>query len=550
MHNRPHRRVYSMKRNIFLLTFLFTWALNANAGQIPNTSLEFVNACRTNLDCELSLFQELSKLLRPSKEEGPAADYILQLKSVAEKNIWKKVLPSSQDKIGNLVIEVPATGKFKGRNFPSIAIQSHTDMVLAHKLAKPGEDLRPYFKDGVRLAFTGDLIHSKDRQTTIGADNGIGVAMALRYLLDPTLAHPPLELVFTVREEIGLAGALAMEVPLKSRQLINLDGMSYDPRTIITASQGASRSIGNGLMPTELEASNSTRIRVSLSHLSGGHSGGDIHLKRLNSVRGAAHILSHLQSQFKDLKIVSVIAGDAGALNKIPNAFTAEISLPSQEFKPSLLEKIKTELTALVKQHADDNLQGFVLTVEQLPQAPQALVLQSQAGAKLMDSILAVPNGVLEQSASYPNNILTSSNLGALKITATQGDYDIVVGSMSRSFSQPSLKKTVTNIQDNLKVAFSGASKIMFKDGGSYPSWVAKSNSQLLARALSLNQYFQKTTPTTVGIETSVFAEKYPAMDIISISPVIRNAHTINEELSMSSTRETVEALQSLLALE
>lgn len=540
----------TFNRYLSAICVLVLFPLSSEAAQAPNATKKFVQDCRVNLHCELSLFRELSKLLRPSGEEGPAAEYILQLKAVAEKSVWKKALRSTQDKIGNLVVYVPATGKFRGRNAPSMAIQSHMDMVLAHKAAKPGEDLRPYFKDGVNLVTEGDRIYSKDRASTIGADNGIGVAMALRYMLDDSLAHPPLELVFTVREEVGLAGAMAMEIPLESRQLINLDGMTYEPRSIIIASQGATRSLGNGELPAELEATGAARVRISIGNLAGGHSGGMIHLNRLNGVRGVAHILSHLQSQIKGLRIVSVVAGDGGALNKIPNSFSAEISLPAADATPSLLKGIEEKLRAMILQHVDDNLQGFTLSVERLAQAPAAPVLEARSGQELVSSILAAPNGLIEKDASFPNGILTSSNLGAFTIApGAAGSFDVMVGSMSRSFQQFSLERTVREIQDKLKTAFHRNGGITFKDGGSYPSWQARADSPLLARALSLKQYFERTTPTTVGIEPSVFAARYPDMDIISFSARVQNAHTINEELSISSTRESVEALQALLAL-
>lgn len=535
---------------IISLFVLFLSTLSP-ASPSPDASLRFVRSCHADMDCEMALFRELSTLYRPSREEHVAIDYVQRLKAVAETEIWKHALDSSKDQLGNLVIRVPATGKFLGRNEPYLAVQAHLDMVLAHKHAKPGEDLRKYFGNGVELETTGDWMHSKGRLSTIGADNGFGVAMALRYLLDPTLPHPSLELVFTVREEVGLAGALGMEAELKSRRLISLDGMAPEPRAVLVASQGSYRTIANGKMLAESEQAGGARVRITLGNLAGGHSGGDIHLQRLNGVRGVAHLLSHLQRRFSGMQVISVVAGDGGSLNKIPNAFEAEISLPEDQVNPSTLQSIELGLREMVAQHRDDNLGGFTVKVERLEPAARGLALSFASAIALVRSVLGIPNGVLEHDPEFPNQIATSSNLGALKISANgQGQFDVLVGAMPRSFLPQSLQSVVREIEGKVRSAFSGSERVEFKDGGSYPPWKAPLDSPLRARALSLKKYFEKAMPTTVGIEPSAFALKYPGMDIIAFSPLIRNAHTINEELSLSSARESVEALRALLAAE
>lgn len=519
--------------------------------QIPDASQEFINNCLNDLACELSLFQEISKLLRPSREETPVLDYILKLKSTAEKSVWKQSLISKQDKLGNLIIYLPATGKFVRQTAPSIALQAHTDMVLAHKLATPGEDLRPYFKNGVDLKITGDLLHSKDRLSTIGADNGAGVAILLRYLIDATLTHPPLELIFTVREEVGLAGALGITIPVDSSRMINLDGMATEPGVILVASQGAARSLASGELPTEKQGPDATRIRVSLGNLAGGHSGADIHLNRLNSVQGFAHMLNHLYQRVPQLRIVSVIAGEGSALNKIPNSFVAELAVPTADVNADLLKYLETGIQDLIAQHSQDNLSSYTLKIEPLSSPADSLTLTTSSSRSLADSILKTLNGVLEKDKTYPNEVATSSNLGALKISASGlNKMDLLIGTMSRSFFSASLAKVVNEIQDTLKIPFAKSGSVTFSDGGSYPAWQSLPKSDLLSRALSLKNYFYKTSPTAVGIEPSVFAQKYPQMDIISFSPLIRNAHTINEEISLSSWKQTIEGLQALLALD
>jgi dipeptidase D len=215
-----------------LLTLLLLAPALAQAKQIPDASEEFVIECRQTSDCELRFFSELSKTFRPSGKEDELRDYVLAVKETAEKLVWKQKLETFQDTIGNVMIRLPATGSFAGKTRPYFALQSHMDMVLAYVDAKPGENLEPYFKDGVITEIKDGWVQAKDNRTTLGADNGIGVATELRYLIDDRIAHPPLELIFTVQEETGLIGANHFQAMTYSSMFLLLKWRGATPAEI------------------------------------------------------------------------------------------------------------------------------------------------------------------------------------------------------------------------------------------------------------------------------------------------------------------------------
>ncbi|HSI05344.1 MAG TPA: hypothetical protein VLC93_12740, partial [Myxococcota bacterium] len=205
----------------------------------------------TKAGAVLDLFEAFTRLYRPPGEEDAARAAIEDIVRRSE-SLWPAgSVSTARDDAGNLLVRLPGTGRFANLAKP-VVLQAHMDMVLAVEGAKPGEDLRPYFRQGVKtelVTVDGEQwIRSLGSRTSLGADNALGMAVAARYITDPSIEHPPLELVFTTREEVGLVGARQMRLPLAGRVLFNFD--SPGARTITRGCMGSSGAFMGGLAPT------------------------------------------------------------------------------------------------------------------------------------------------------------------------------------------------------------------------------------------------------------------------------------------------------------
>ena len=267
--------------------------------------------------CVVDTFKRLASIYRPSGEEGELRDKLVQLAEEANRTRWAGrnggLQISGPDRVGNFLIRVPATGRHAARNLPPIALQAHMDMVLAATSVPAGGDLKAFFREHpVELEVKEGKIQSVGQKTTIGADNTVGCALMLRYALDPTVEHPPLELVFTVHEEVGLKGAQEYDtaaLPLRAPVMISLDGFESDK--LIYGSQGSLRRSVSGSLPAQAVDAGKL-IKVTVNKLLGGHSGADIHQDRLNAVIALAAITRAVLTN-SSLAVVSAVAGELEA---------------------------------------------------------------------------------------------------------------------------------------------------------------------------------------------------------------------------------------------
>ncbi|MBC7741719.1 MAG: M20/M25/M40 family metallo-hydrolase [Bdellovibrionaceae bacterium] len=536
-----------------LFSMVFALSLTASvalAKQNPNSSIEFINQCLAAPNCELNLFAEVSKTYRPSGEETELRDYVLAIKNQAEKMIWKKQLETFQDKIGNILIRLPATGKFVGKNANYFSLQSHMDMVLAYADAKPGEDIKPYFKDGVRIEVKDGWLQSVGNKTSLGADNGIGVAMELRYLIDPKIDHPPLELIFTVQEETGLLGAFGSELPILSKKMLCLDGMTPEPGFIIAGAQGAS---GNEIKGTvtdlvQADSDNTMTVQVTVTQLAGGHSGGDIHRNRLNAIKAFGSLIKFLSSKVGEVSVKTLVAGDVGVLNKIPNLFQAELVIPKSKVTQDLNYQIETYLKTLIMQNPDDGAKGKI-TVSIITNAQQK-TLTNHAGFTqfLVDSIENASNGVLDTDPAYFNGVFTSSNLSFMKISQNQtGQTDFLMGFLTRSFRADRITyfaNSITTLFASNRVFYSPlVTKKM-----EVPPWMEPDSSELLNETLTQTGLFTKKFYLAGGLEPSAFKGKIKDLQVIALGPFNQLAHSVNEKLKVDSVEPTAQGIRKILS--
>lgn len=521
--------------------------------------LQWINKCNESSSCDIFLFHEISKYSRPSGKELPLAQFIQAVYAVAKQNIWKSRPTNLQvDSFGNVVISLPSTGKFKSKGYRPVALQSHMDMVLAHADALPGENIESRFDDGVKMEALGGWLQSKDRKTTLGADNGIGVAYALRYLINPKLAHPPLELIFTTKEEVGLKGAMALEIPLKSPYLLSLDGMTSKKGQLIVASQGAfgARLFKNSMSGEQVTGF--TVVRVTLSNLLGGHSGNDIFKQRLNAVKGFSQFFNLVKAAHPDVKVANLIAGDPQFLNKIPNIFSVDLLLPVSELnseasRESFEAEVNASIKSVIAAFNEDVSNPYVIKVEYHANPDQTILALTP---ELLDAVIRgtvdTPNGVQEKNSEFPNSVQSSTNHSYITVKPTvNGTFDWSSGFFSRSYVNSSLKNikdlSIRVLSDSVKSLV--GSEIELKVQSSYDAWIAPKKSPLQKKLLTGGGYFKTTTMANVGLEPSAFMARYPKMDIVAISPIVESAHTINERIEIESLLQVSEEIQRLLSV-
>lgn len=453
-------------------------------------------------------FDAITRVPRPSKKEEKIREYLVRF--AAEHGI-----ECHTDKIGNVVMRKPATPGYEQR--PKVILQSHMDMVCEKNSGVEFD----FSRDAIRTRIEGEWVRAEG--TTLGADDGIGMAAALAVLIDPEAEHGPLEALFTVDEETGLTGAFELgEGMLTGKYLINLD--SEDEGEIFIGCAGGIDTIATFRYTTEAAPKNYTFFRVDVSDLAGGHSGDDIDKGRVNSNKTVARLLwDGMQSYELRLSYF-----DGGNLrNAIPREAYAIFGVPTrlrEEFRK------RYELFA-ADLHAEFRLcePNFRITLNEMPAVDHVIDEKTQFG--LVYSLVGVPNGVVAMSMALPGLVETSTNLASVKF-ADGGK--IVVTSSQRS-SVESAKTYVMQMVESV-FALAGAD-VAHSDG--YPGWAPDMSSRLLA--VSVESYRRlfgrepKVRAIHAGLECGLFLEKYPELEMVSFGPTLRGVHSPDERLEIAT---------------
>jgi dipeptidase D len=522
----------------------------ASAAPAPDRT-HFPSSCLKHApECEIDLFRQLSGFYRPSGEEAQVTAYLIALAKDAEKNVWHDSTEFSvkSDALGNVLVTLPAvdsshslttasTQKFSGE---TIALQAHTDMVTAVQGLAPGEDPHKYFFNGVVLEEKDGWLQSKDRKTSIGADDGFGVALALRYLADNTLPHPPLELIFTVQEETGLVGANAFSLPLKARRFINLDGNSGN--ALVVGTQGGSSHRWRGDVELGKVASEFKIYQVTLTDLKGGHSGMAIHLPRANAIQVAAELVRRMKSSESETHLARLVGGNEKILNQIPNSFELVVATTNQQLSTDwITETLKT----IIKKSVDEDLARVAINVMVLPNTKINAMSEKSTG-EFIQRLLAVPHGVMAREDKYPNAVKTSTSFASVKFSGDDARSKVNMGFLSRSFKLDELLAIAERSSHVLKSQWPG--KITQELDQTYIPWEMDPSSPMAKAALENRTHFKKQAYLAGGIETSSFLKKYPNMEMVAFGGDILDQHTPNERVRMQSFPETAQALARLLA--
>lgn len=448
-------------------------------------------------------FDEICKVPRPSKKEGLIRDFLIAFAN--ERNLEYKT-----DKAGNLLICKPATpGK---ENLKKVILQAHMDMVCE----KNNDTVHDFERDPIQTYVDGEWLKAKG--TTLGADNGIGMAAQLAVLDANDIEHGPIECLFTVDEETGLTGAFALQEGFVSGEiLLNLD--SEDDGELFIGCAGGAGTTAVFPFDTHPAPAGYYYFKVAVRGLTGGHSGDDINKNRANANKLLNRYLMRLNQQY-DLRLAEIDGGNLH--NAIPREAFAICGVPMEA-----KEQVRVILNILQAEIEDE----FSVTEPQVQftlesiSAP-AVTMDKVQMEKFLHAIYAVHNGVLAMSQDIPGLVETSSNLASIKIK----DGRLVVVTSQRS----SILSSRQYVSQMVRSAFElGGAEVTVGDG--YPGWKPNPNSEILKIAAESYQRLFKQEPKIkaihAGLECGLFLEKYPNLDMVSFGPTLRGVHSPDERM-------------------
>jgi dipeptidase D len=475
-----------------------------------------------NVERILKLFQQINEIPRCSKNEEKI---VLWLRQWAE----EKRFPVKVDAAGNMVITVAPSAGYE--RSPVIVIQGHVDMVCEKS---PDSD-HNFSNDPIRHVVEDDWLRAD--KTTLGADNGIAIAMAMALASDDKVAHPQLELLFTVDEETGLNGAKLLEPGfVKGKVLLNVDSETEGEFTVGCAG-GRHTHVSCKLTLTGLNGNN-TFYGLKMLGLHGGHSGIDIHKQRANANKVLARTLDRL-STLCQIRLISLKGGtthnaiprDAAATFACDPSQAAAVSKVARDFQNTL----QTEYAV-----TEPLLALSLFPVDSGPKGNKAL--SKQETRKVIDLLLSLPHGVMGMSPDFEGLVETSNNLATVEIL----DDSLQILTSQRSSVMSRMDEVTTII--NATAALAGADS---RSGSEYPPWTPATQSALLKRCKEVYTNVSGRQPAIqsihAGLECALIGDKYEGMDMISFGPTMEDPHSPNERLFIPSIGKVWEFMVELL---
>lgn len=457
---------------------------------------------------------------RPSGHEQSLRDH---LKKWADSvNLAARI-----DAGGNLIISKPATPGFEDR--AGVILQAHLDMVCQKREGSEHDFLR----DPVRPVIDNSWVRAEG--TTLGADNGIGVAAALALLESTEIAHGPLEVLLTVDEEAGMSGARALEQgQLQGRLLFNLDSEDWG-ELYVGCAGGMDLTLKRHVARDARPAAFVMR-RIGISGLRGGHSGCDIHLERPNAIRLLARLLLDIRRQ-TDLRLASFCGGSVR--NALPREAHAVVAVPACDV--SIVDSLaKAGENGFLDEYAGVD-QGVRVTVSAESDGDGRVLLPADT-LMTLDLLLALPHGVRRWSQAVPGVVETSDNLGVVQL-----DRDLEIVLMVRSLNEAGMNELAGAIESCARLA--GAVAVR---SGAYPGWNPDLSSQALQVASEVYRERFGIDPKIrvihAGLECGLIGAKYPDVAMVSFGPVIRDAHSPDERVEIGSVERFWELLCGCLS--
>lgn len=470
----------------------------------------------------LKYFEEICAIPHASFHTDKISDYLVDFAKSHD-------LKYRQDKVGNVVIFAPGTNGYEDKD--PIMLQGHMDMV-AEKTSGSAHD---FDKDPLYLYVDGDYITARD--TTLGGDDGIAVAMILAILDSDDIPHPPIEAVITVNEEVGMLGAAALDCSdLKSKIMLNLD--SEDEGILLAGCAGGVRLDVN--IPIKRKEKLLNRVVITIDGLSGGHSGQEIQKGRANADKLAGRLLLELDKKVK-YSLTSLEGGTKD--NAIPRTCTIKLAVES-ESADKFEKNVKKIFDELKKTYSSTD-GDMTISIKVDTFAMSTMVMSKKSKANTIYALNALPNGVIRMSPDVEGLPETSLNLGILDTTADSLKIGLLVRS-SIELEKMAVVDTVKLIAANLDGTC--------EESGNYPGFKYRVDSPF--RSLMADIWKEitgkdaKIEAIHAGIECGLFVDKIPDLDCVSIGPDMMDIHTPAEKLSISSTKRiwdyTLEILRRL----
>ena len=461
-------------------------------------------------------FAEISTIPRGSNNEKAISDFLVHFAKARSLEVY-------QDEALNVIIKKPGTAGYE--KAPTVILQGHMDMVCE----KTADSKHDFLKDPIKLIVEGDNLHA-DR-TTLGGDDGIAVAYALAILDSNQLAHPPLEVLITTNEEVGMDGARALKAEyLQGRILFNIDS-EEEGVFLVSCAGGANTNIN---FKIETEPLKGQALSIKIDGLLGGHSGMEIIKQRANAIKLLGRVLSAVQAE-QTVHIVSISGGSKhNAIAKEAHAIiTVEDAARAQTVITQLAAAIKAEYRV-----ADKDIRIAAEAASILPQT----MYTGTVSCGIIDFMTMTPNGVQYMSMDIPGLVQTSLNHGIVAL-----DGDILTFTIS---VRSSVKSELEEIIQTLQLCAQRTGGI-FNKVSEYPAW--EYSPQSLARDIAVKTYKDLTGNEPIisaihaGLECGLIKQTIPDIDAVSFGPNLYDVHTPNEHLSISSAERTWKFIVKLL---
>jgi dipeptidase D len=464
-------------------------------------------------------FHAFIQIPRPSHHEEKATAFIANFgRSLA--------LETTVDAVGNVIIRKPATKGMEQR--PGVILQAHLDMVPQ----KTSASTHNFETDPINAFVENGWVYANG--TTLGADDGIGVAIIMTLLQADDVVHGPLEALFTVDEEDGFTGINALSADaLQGKYYINVD--NEDEGQFVISSAGGVYGDAGATYSEVATPAGMTGLRITIDGLLGGHSGTDIDKGRGSAIQLMARLLVHAPAEC-GLRLAGLAGGDAR--NAIPRMAGVVVALPAD--KAAVFGAYVNDFKTIVASELAATDPGFTVTLTSTGLSPK--VMDAAAQQALIAAVYAAPQGVFRMSDDIPGLVETSSNIGILSIGNGQFAASTYVRSALDSERDAEARRFIMVFEN------AGATVTL---SGAYSSWPPDPNSLLLTLMQQVYTDLYGAAPTVAaihaGLETSVAGAKYPGMDMISIGPTVRNAHSPDERLEVASVAKAYDLIVTTL---
>jgi len=457
----------------------------------------------------LDIFEEINTIPRKSKNEEQISNWLVD---------WAKShnFEVNQDKVLNVYMSIPAT---PGReNDKTVVLQGHMDMVCE----KTPDSSHDFTRDAIKHIVEGEWLHGDN--TTLGADNGIAIAIALAIATDASVSRPPLELLFTVDEETGLNGAVNLEGDfLKGRVLLNLDS---EDEGVFTIGCAGGRDVEIKLdLQIEASITQDACFRLAVDGLRGGHSGVDIHEQRENANVLMARLLSSLIKEIDGVCVSEISGGSAH--NAIPRNAAATVFVPSQcrDAFREIFAGTAEKLHAVARSSGDKDVEISLKETN-----GQNVIYTSKDTMRLINLLNALPHGVMKMSIDIEGLVETSTNFATIGLE----NGTVTISTSQRSSVASQLDWIVSRVES---VAVLAGAPYHTNEG--YPGWEPDPGSELLAVCKNVFKALYSREPHVeaihAGLECGLIGAKFSDMDMISFGPTIKNPHSPQEKLHLPS---------------